>query len=260
MLRSENISQLMVALVKAQAQMKPAQRSGKNPQLRNNYSTLEDIIAAVKKPFADNALCFVQALDTTSDGVFLETLIIHESGEYIGSRLIVHEVSGNRAVNEIQTFGIALTYTKRYALAALAGIASDDDTDGNGATARNPARRKATRQAPSPVPSIQDTPPEPEPSPDFKQQASMVDGVNEPFIEVDRVGPHPTQKGKFRLGFYARGEKWPRVHVWSADDAIDIVPALGTFYTKEALYTFYDQQQYLSSYQSLFNVGCSFRL
>ena len=235
MLRSEQINEVVAALAKAQAAMEGAKKSGKNPSLHNEYSTLEDIINAVRKPFADNGLAFSQLLDTTADGVFLETILFHSSGQFIGSRLIVNEVKGNRAVNEMQTFGIAITYTKRYALAALAGIASEDDTDGNGATASNPARHRAQRQAPTEPPDLWEDPPNAPRPQEFKQQASMVDGVNEPFINVQFIGRNDTKSGKPRIGFWAVDDKWPKVHVWSREQALEVAPAIGLFYTKEEL-------------------------
>jgi hypothetical protein len=59
----------------------------------------------------------------------LVTRLIHESGEWLGSRYPVHPVKADP-----QGEGSALTYARRYALMALVGIAPEDD-DGNAANA-----------------------------------------------------------------------------------------------------------------------------
>jgi len=67
-------------------------------------------------------------------------------------------------------------------------------------------------------------------------QATPDDGGPEPpFIEVQFVGRHDTKRGKPRVGFWGVDEEWPKVHVWSRDDALEVCPAIGLFYTKEEL-------------------------
>ena len=68
MKQSEQVKELAAALVKAQGQFQPAKKSGKNPHLKNKYSTLDDIIEAVRGPLAKNGLSFLQMLDSDGDG------------------------------------------------------------------------------------------------------------------------------------------------------------------------------------------------
>ena len=131
--RSESITQLATALAKAQGQFSAATKSRTNPHLKNTYATLDDIIDAVRAPLAANALSFVQPLGMDDGGGFqLETLVLHESGEWIGTTVSVSAMTGNRGVNELQAFGGALTYMRRYALTSLLGINTEEDNDGNG--------------------------------------------------------------------------------------------------------------------------------
>jgi len=132
---------LFDALSKAQAAMKGAVKDSTNPHFRSRYADLESVIEAIRKPFADNGLCFSQRV---ADGM-LVTTIAHESGESFESAVplivtpkLIHEKdkSGNilssKEVIDSQVYGSALTYSRRYGLAAAAGVSQTDD-DGNAA-------------------------------------------------------------------------------------------------------------------------------
>lgn len=157
MKRSETIGELVKALAQAQGEFTPALKSGLNPHLKNKYATLDAVIAVIRKPLCKNGLSFVQPFSDDGEGVYtLETLLFHESGEWIGSEAVVPRMAENRGVNALQAFGGSLTYMRRYSLAALLGISSEEDADGSGGTTREkktvtkPAQ-KSTRPAAIPA-------------------------------------------------------------------------------------------------------------
>lgn len=158
MKRSESIINLVAALAQAQGQFKPALRSRENPHLHNMYATLDDIITAVRGPLHKNGLSIVQPLTGDGEDYLLETILFHESGEWIGSEAIVPVMEGNRAVNALQVFGSSLTYMRRYMLSAMLTINTGEDADGNGATTgkkkttKKPARARQTMKAKTPKP------------------------------------------------------------------------------------------------------------
>jgi len=156
MKRSETISALTEALAKAQGAFPAVQKSGENKHLGNQYSTLDDIIAAVRKPLAANGLSFLQPLVSLEDGALvLETILMHQTGEWVSSEVAVPSLSGNKAVNELQAFGSALTYMRRYTLTAMLGVTSEEDVDGNGASGNGqkpPAKQAAKPQQKKPAP------------------------------------------------------------------------------------------------------------
>jgi hypothetical protein len=164
--RSESITQLATALAKAQGQFAAAAKSRTNPHLKNTYATLDDIIDAVRAPLAANGLAFIQPLGMGAEGAYvLETLVLHESGEWIGAGAPVSAATGMRGVNDLQAFGAALTYMRRYMLIALLGINTEEDDDGNGKqerTAATAARSngKAKRAKAAPRPTVDPLPPE----------------------------------------------------------------------------------------------------
>lgn len=128
LLQSETIGHLAGALAKAQAQMRLAYKSGTvdTGKFSYSYADLATIIEIVRKPLTDNELAWVQQI---SDGNVV-TKLLHSSGEWIGSRLRIPPTAANA-----QAIGSAITYARRYALAALAGVAQTDD-DGVLATAK----------------------------------------------------------------------------------------------------------------------------
>jgi len=130
---SEQVNELSAALSAAQAEFKPVKKTGKNPHLGNVYATLDDVIASVRDALGKHGLAFLQPLGNTPDGVVLETVILHKSGQWLSTSALIPALAGNRGVNELQAFGGALTYMRRYMLAAMLGVASDEDDDANGA-------------------------------------------------------------------------------------------------------------------------------
>jgi hypothetical protein len=150
MTHSESLKELAPALAKAQAAMKAATMDGENPHFRSRYATLASINDAVKKPLADHGLCVVQGVGAGEGTAKVSTMILHSSGEWIASELALPV--GERATP--QAIGSAISYGRRYGLAALCGVVSDTDDDGNAAeesakTSPVAAVRKTATPAPA---------------------------------------------------------------------------------------------------------------
>ena len=142
---SESLTELAKALNKAQSEMSGAKKSAKNPFFKSNYANLEEVINCVKEPFADNGLSFMQ-FPVSSDGFAgVETIILHESGEWISN-----EFTLKVAKNDPQGMGSAITYARRYGLQAAVGVPSEDD-DGNAATRPAPVAKKAAKKVAKPA-------------------------------------------------------------------------------------------------------------
>ena len=127
--QSENIADLAHALSKCQGQMAPAIKDSINPHFKNKFATLYSIWEACRKPLSDNGLSVVQTMSFENERLCLTTKLMHLSGQWISS--ITQVVS---AKQDAQGIGSALSYFKRYSLAALLGVCTaDEDDDGNGA-------------------------------------------------------------------------------------------------------------------------------
>lgn len=127
--RSSEIAKLAAALCKAQGQMEGAKKDSENPHFKNAYADLASVWDAVRKPLTDNGLSVIQFPRTNGNGVEIETTLLHTSGEFMCDVLWVP-----CSKNDAQGLGSAITYGRRYALMAVAGIAPVDD-DGNAAVA-----------------------------------------------------------------------------------------------------------------------------
>ena len=79
--KSESIKELATALCKAQSEMKFAVKDAANPFFKSRYADLASVIEAVKLPFANNGISFVQGTDFEDTAVIIETMLMHSSGE-----------------------------------------------------------------------------------------------------------------------------------------------------------------------------------
>ncbi len=134
--RSESIKHLAAALNKAQAEMSGAKKGKENPFFKSSYADLNAVVDAIRVPFAENGLSYSQFPLMEENRVGVETILMHESGEFIVSTLMLP--TGKL---DAQAAGSAITYARRYALQAVAGIPSEDD-DGNQATHGNSRSQK----------------------------------------------------------------------------------------------------------------------
>lgn len=134
--RSDQIDQLAAALTKAQAAMSPVAKATANPFFKSKYADLAAVWEAARKPLTENGLSIVQIPTDIGEGrVGLHTLLIHESGQFIGGTAaspIPDMVTNSGKVLPAgpQSVGSAITYLRRYGLSAIAGMVSEDD-DGN---------------------------------------------------------------------------------------------------------------------------------
>jgi hypothetical protein len=132
---------IATALVKAQKQFQPALKTSNNPHFRSKYAALDACIEAVIEALNNNGIYLLQKNYDCADGVMVETVFVHESGETLECG-IVHFPAVKK---DPQGYASALTYARRYSLMASCGIAPEDD-DGNAASKSVP-RISATQGA-----------------------------------------------------------------------------------------------------------------
>ena len=128
--KSESIQLLASALSKAQAEMPAIKFDSKNPFLKNDYASLGAIIAGARPVLAKHGLS-VSQLTFGEDGVAgVETVLMHTSGEWISSSISM-PIGEEKGKSSAQVAGSIVTYLRRYSLASILGIYSDEDGDGN---------------------------------------------------------------------------------------------------------------------------------
>lgn len=139
---SEALNALAKALAAAQAEMQDAKKDATNPHFKNRYATLSSVRTAVTPALTKHGVAVVQSFEPHgADGVLIITTLLHESGQWLRSRLYLPV-----AKKDAQGFGSAITYGRRYALAAIAGVAADDDDDGEAAVGKRPAPESGAKQ------------------------------------------------------------------------------------------------------------------
>jgi len=130
--RSPDINLLAEALSVAQGAYPELVFSKVNALTKTEYADLDDILKAIKKPFADNKLSVTQIIDIKETGeIIVRTIILHVSGQYLESKARVIAIAGDQKATDS-----AITFAKRQALMSIVGIASRQDySDDDGVSA-----------------------------------------------------------------------------------------------------------------------------
>jgi hypothetical protein len=129
----QKATSLSAAMAKAFAEIEAATKSANNPHFKSKYADLTAIIEAVRPALINHGLFFTQHCHPSEDGVCVETVLGHESGEERSLGKLF--VPANK--KDAQGFGSALTYARRYALQTAFCVPTEDD-DGNAAAASTP--------------------------------------------------------------------------------------------------------------------------
>ena len=131
------MKEIAAAFVKAQAEIASAIKDKKNPAFRTTYADLSAVVDAAKPALSRHGLGFIQEVtERDAGGIYVETVIVHASGEMLRSGKLPIPV----AKSDAHGYGSAITYGKRYSLMAVLGICTEDD-DGNAASAGKPERQ-----------------------------------------------------------------------------------------------------------------------
>jgi hypothetical protein len=117
---------IAAAFVAAKRAFAPALKTETNSHFKNKYVDLASCLDAVNGALLDNGIAVYQETFEVPDGVCVETVFLHESGE----TLRMGKLHVPAAKHDPQGYGSALTYARRYSLMAATGIAPEDD-DGN---------------------------------------------------------------------------------------------------------------------------------
>jgi len=137
MQKSDSITKLAAALVAFHGEVGKVGKDSTNPHFRNKYASLSNILEVVTPVLTACKLSIIQIPTGTNT---LETILLHESGEWIGEAFTMPPVK-----NDPQGVGSAITYARRYALGAVLSLNIDADDDGNAAS-KTPAQQPATKQ------------------------------------------------------------------------------------------------------------------
>lgn len=127
---SQTISKIAPALLAAQKEMGNAVKDSTNPYFQKKYADLNSVREACIPALNKHGISVLQPNVYIDGKPFVQTLLLHESGEFIaGFTEIVFAKQ-----NDAQAHGSGVTYARRYGLQSICNIGSEDD-DGNAASA-----------------------------------------------------------------------------------------------------------------------------
>ena len=143
---------LFAALAKVQGAIEGARKGTDNPFFKSKYADLASVWDACREQLSANGFAVIQRpVGDDPQIVVLETILGHESGEWISGTLTMKPVKADP-----QGIGSCITYARRYALASMVGVAPEDD-DGNAASKGTPSSTITDKQAEEIKQALHDT-------------------------------------------------------------------------------------------------------
>lgn len=132
---SDQIKELAEAMVAVQAEVRAAVKDRVNPHFKSSYADLSGVVDACRAALTKHGFSVIQAC-RESDGtvLHLDTRLLHKSGQWIEGTLSMRPSKADP-----QGIGSCVTYARRYSLAAMVGVVTEDD-DGNEASAPSKAK------------------------------------------------------------------------------------------------------------------------
>jgi len=125
-LQSDQIGEIMKALSKAQSKFPKILKNKQGYGYK--YADLESLINAIGETLGENNLSFTQYLDEVDGNHILYTILSHENGQWIKSKIKLI-LDHAKKMSPMQNLGSAITYARRYGLQTIVGVSSDEDTD-----------------------------------------------------------------------------------------------------------------------------------
>ncbi len=169
--KSEDIGILAKSLCEVQSKLAGAKRDSVNPFFKSQYADLSSVWDACRSLLTENGLSVVQtnSLPHQESTTVVDTTLLHSSGQWISGSLEVP-----LAKTDPQGLGSAITYARRYALAAIVGISPEDD-DAEGAVRRD-TKPKDTTTKPKEKPPVVAT------------DGKHFKNIGELFTEANKIG------------------------------------------------------------------------
>lgn len=121
---SESIAKIATAFLKAQKNIGAATKGASNPFFKSKYADLGAVMEACKEALNNEGIAVLQPpayTDVTGKHI-VETILMHESGEYFAAAMALEVPKSN-----MQDLGSAISYARRYGLQSLVFIPAEDD-------------------------------------------------------------------------------------------------------------------------------------
>jgi hypothetical protein len=139
---SESLANIGAALSAAMGEIENASKDKAGYGYK--YADLAQVLEIARPVLAKNGLSVIQAPHNESGGIAVSTRLLHASGEWIEETLIM-PVETTKNLSAAQASGVVITYCRRYALAAMLGIAQEDTDAAKPQTANKVAETTQVR-------------------------------------------------------------------------------------------------------------------
>jgi len=155
----QNGNTLQSVLAEAQMELKKAVKAADNPYFKSKYAGLDEVIEACRNVLNKHGIAVTQTVEytpevtrkgetsedicTTPQQTFLVTTLLY------GDQSIRSSIPLDYKRGDMQSFGSALTYARRYGLAAICCLATEDflDDDGNKAVGEENVAAKVNKRS-----------------------------------------------------------------------------------------------------------------
>jgi len=117
------MKEIATALLKAQSEMSNPKKGATNPFFKSKYADLNAIREAVIPTLNENDIIVLQPIVHVDGKNFVQTILMHSSGEKLES---LTEIIYNKQ-NDAQAQGSGISYARRYALQSFVCVGADDD-------------------------------------------------------------------------------------------------------------------------------------
>ncbi|BAP28919.1 putative recombination protein [Edwardsiella phage GF-2] len=139
--QSSEVDKIFPALIKLQSEINNPAKDKQGHGYK--YADLAQILNLSRDPLSENGLAITQYCSVIDGGSYLVTQMVHSSGQWIRGFYPL-EKAGMRSVNDAQQMGAAMTYARRYNLAAMLGVAQEDDDAAS--LSREPRNQRQNQQ------------------------------------------------------------------------------------------------------------------
>jgi hypothetical protein len=122
---SEQINEIAAALAKAQSAIKDASKDRQGYGYK--YADLAAVLQIVRPALTAEGIAVLQDTETVGDHISVATRLVHSSGQWLESEHLALLIEAKKGLSAAQCAGSVVTYARRYSLAALVGVAQEDD-------------------------------------------------------------------------------------------------------------------------------------
>lgn len=122
--KSEQINELAAALAKAQSEIQNVAKGKEGYGYK--YADLASVLEIARPALSKNGIALIQSASYADQSVSVTTTLAHQSGQWIGATIAM-PVQVGKGMSYAQAIGSVITYARRYLLAAMVGIAQEDN-------------------------------------------------------------------------------------------------------------------------------------